>query len=59
MHLEVQVNDLQGALTHALAVGARLAEYQPQHDVRVCFDPAGHPFCLWLDESGEDPAADG
>jgi catechol 2,3-dioxygenase-like lactoylglutathione lyase family enzyme len=56
LHLEVQVNDLQGALTHALAAGARLAEYQPQDDVRVCLDPAGHPFCLWLDESGEDPA---
>jgi catechol 2,3-dioxygenase-like lactoylglutathione lyase family enzyme len=59
MHLEVQVNDLRGALTHALGVGARLADHQPQDDVRVCFDPAGHPFCLWLDESGEDPAAGG
>ena len=59
MHLEVQVDDLQGALTHALEVGARLADHQPQEDVRVCLDPAGHPFCLWLDESGEDPAAGG
>ena len=25
--------------------------YQPQDDVRVCLDPAGHAFCLWLDES--------
>ena len=50
MHLEVQVTDLQGALSHALEVGARLADYQPQDDVRVCLDPAGHPFCLWLDE---------
>ncbi len=52
LHLDVQVNDLPGALAHALACGARLAEYQPQDDVRVCLDPVGHPFCLWLDESG-------
>ena len=52
IHLDVQVNDLPGALEHALACGARLAEYQPQDDVRVCLDPVGHPFCLWVDESG-------
>jgi hypothetical protein len=26
------------------------AEFQPQGDVRVCLDPAGHPFCLWVRE---------
>jgi hypothetical protein len=26
-----------------------LADYQPQDDVRVCLDPDGHPFCLWID----------
>jgi hypothetical protein len=57
VHLEVRVTDLAGALEHALACGARLADHQPQEDVRVCLDPAGHPFCLWLDESGDDPAA--
>jgi catechol-2,3-dioxygenase len=57
MHLEVQVDDLEGALAHALECGARLADHQPQDDVRVCLDPAGHPFCLWIDESGENPAA--
>lgn len=56
-HLEVQVDDLAGALEHALASGATLAAYQPQDDVRVCLDPAGHPFCLWVDPTGEDPAA--
>jgi catechol 2,3-dioxygenase-like lactoylglutathione lyase family enzyme len=50
LHLEVQVSDLEGALAHALECGARLAGYQPQDDVRVCLDPAGHPFCLWLDD---------
>ena len=53
MHLEIQVSDLPGALAHALECGARLAEHQPQDDVRVCLDPAGHPFCLWLDETAE------
>jgi len=24
-----------------------LAEFQPQDDVRVLFDPSGHPFCLF------------
>lgn len=54
MHLEVEVDDLEGALAHALECGARLAAYQPQEDVRVCLDPAGHPFCLWIDPSGAD-----
>ena len=55
-HLEVQVDDLEGALAHALRCGARLADHQPQDDVRVCLDPAGHPFCLWVDPTEEDPA---
>jgi hypothetical protein len=25
-----------------------LADFQPQEDVRVLFDPVGHPFCLFL-----------
>jgi catechol 2,3-dioxygenase-like lactoylglutathione lyase family enzyme len=54
LHLEVRVTDLPGALAHALACGATLADRQPQDDVRVCLDPAGHPFCLWLDEAGDD-----
>jgi catechol 2,3-dioxygenase-like lactoylglutathione lyase family enzyme len=48
MHLEVAVDDLDAAVTHALAAGATLAAHQPQPDVRVCLDPAGHPFCLYL-----------
>ncbi|MFG2062112.1 VOC family protein [Micromonospora sp. NPDC048871] len=48
MHLEIGVEDLDAALDHALACGATLADYQPQDDVRVCLDPDGHPFCLWL-----------
>lgn len=47
-HLEVRVDDLDGAVAHAVACGATVADFQPQKDVRVCLDPAGHPFCLWL-----------
>ncbi|MCI0687066.1 MAG: VOC family protein [Sporichthyaceae bacterium] len=50
MHLEIRVFDLEGAAAHATAAGATLADYQPQDEVRVFLDPAGHPFCLWLDE---------
>jgi catechol 2,3-dioxygenase-like lactoylglutathione lyase family enzyme len=48
MHLDIEVDDLDAAGAHAVAAGATLAEYQPQKDVRVHLDPAGHPFCLWV-----------
>ncbi len=47
MHLDIEVDDLDESGAHAVAAGAVLAEYQPQDDVRVYLDPAGHPFCLW------------
>lgn len=47
MHLEVKVDDLAAGVAHAVAQGAVLAAFQPQQDVRVCLDPAGHPFCLF------------
>lgn len=47
-HLDIAVSDLDGAVAWAVEAGAVLAEYQPQEDVRVLFDPAGHPFCLFL-----------
>jgi catechol 2,3-dioxygenase-like lactoylglutathione lyase family enzyme len=48
MHLDIQVDDLEDAGKHAIAAGATLAIYQPQEDVRIYIDPAGHPFCLYL-----------
>lgn len=48
LHLDIEVDDLEAAGAHAVAVGAVLAEFQPQDDVRVYTDPAGHPFCLWI-----------
>lgn len=49
-HLDIAVDDLDAAGAHAEAAGAVLAEFQPQEDVRVYLDPAGHPFCLYLPE---------
>jgi catechol 2,3-dioxygenase-like lactoylglutathione lyase family enzyme len=49
LHLEILVDDLAGGVEHAQACGAAVAEFQPQDDVRVCLDPAGHPFCLWTE----------
>ena len=46
MHLDFQVEDLEEAVAEAVGLGAELAEHQPQENVRVLFDPAGHPFCL-------------
>jgi hypothetical protein len=48
VHLDIKVDDMEAAGAHALASGATLADYQPQDDVRVYLDPAGHPFCLFL-----------
>src|SRR5918999_2587600 len=45
MHLDLEVDDLGTAVEDALAAGARLADHQPQENVRVMLDPAGHPFC--------------
>ncbi|MFI8194116.1 VOC family protein [Streptomyces sp. NPDC085946] len=47
MHLDIEVNDLSSAVEQALALGATVADFQPQADVRVLYDPAGHPFCLF------------
>lgn len=46
-HIDIAVEDLEQAVAWALEVGARVAAFQPQPDVRVMLDPAGHPFCLF------------
>jgi catechol 2,3-dioxygenase-like lactoylglutathione lyase family enzyme len=48
-HLDIAVSDLDVAVAWAVQAGGTLASYQPQEDVRVLIDPAGHPFCLFLD----------
>ena len=49
-HLDVGVRSLAEAVADAEALGARQAGFQPQDDVRVMLDPAGHPFCLYTDQ---------
>lgn len=46
-HLDLGVDDLDGAVLWAIECGATLADFQPapsRH--RVMIDPEGHPFCL-------------
>jgi predicted enzyme related to lactoylglutathione lyase len=50
MHLDFQVGDLDSAVDEAVALGASVADHQSQENVRVLFDPAGHPFCLCRDD---------
>jgi len=54
MHLDIEVDDLAEGVRYALECGAGLAEFQPQQDVRVFLDPAGHPFCLYTDPDAPD-----
>ena len=49
LHLDFEVTDLGAAVAHAMELGAEEAGYQPQDDVRVLLDPAGHPFCLYAE----------
>lgn len=48
VHLDIEVDDLDAAVALAVEAGATVARFQPQDGVRVCLDPAGHPFCLFL-----------
>jgi Glyoxalase-like domain len=50
MHLDIGVEDLEAGVAWALETGATVAEHQPQQDVRVMLDPAGHPFCVFPDQ---------
>ena len=50
-HLDFDVRDLDEGETRVLAIGARKTEVQPDpDDFRVFLDPAGHPFCLVLED---------
>jgi hypothetical protein len=50
VHFDFQVGDLDSAVADAIELGASVAAAQPNDKVRVLIDPAGHPFCLCLDE---------
>jgi Glyoxalase-like domain len=62
IHLELAVDDLDGAEMAALALGATRAVEQPAPDRwRVLIDPAGHPFCITTlipDDLGPIPRRD-
>ena len=53
MHFEVLVDDLDAAARLVLASGGAEAPHQPPDRdptrIRVMLDPAGHPFCLFVD----------
>lgn len=49
IHIDFLVEDLEAATKHAFECGAMLAPTQFLDGVRVFFDPAGHPFCLFVD----------
>jgi catechol 2,3-dioxygenase-like lactoylglutathione lyase family enzyme len=49
LHLDIEVDDLAEATVRATNAGALQADFQPQDNVRVFLDPAGHPFCLYVD----------
>jgi len=46
MHLDFDVDDLDGTEARVLAAGATKFEVQPGEHFRVYADPVGHPFCL-------------
>ena len=52
MHLEILVDDLEAAVERVLRGGGTEAAHQPgDRDptrIRVMLDPAGHPFCLFV-----------
>ena len=47
LHLDIEVDDLDAAVTLAVEAGATVAEFPPQGGVRVCDHPARHPFRLF------------
>ena len=48
-HIDIDVENLDGAEIAVLRLGAVKADVQPRPDrFRVMIDPAGHPFCLVL-----------
>jgi catechol 2,3-dioxygenase-like lactoylglutathione lyase family enzyme len=49
-HLDIEVHDLESGVARAIDLGAEQAGFQPQEHVRVLLDPAGHPFCLYVED---------
>ncbi len=53
LHFEILVDDLEAAIAGAVAAGATVAPHQPSdrdpRGLRVMLDPAGHPFCFFVE----------
>ena len=53
MHFEIMVDDLEAAVQRVVECGGSEAPHQPADRdpsrLRVMLDPAGHPFCLFVD----------
>jgi Glyoxalase-like domain len=49
MHLDAMVEDLDAAEAEVVALGATKHDHQPGTTFRVFLDPAGHPFCLYVE----------
>jgi predicted enzyme related to lactoylglutathione lyase len=53
MHFEVLVDDLEAAVQRVCELGGSEASVQPadrdRTRLRIMLDPAGHPFCLFVD----------
>ncbi len=55
MHLDIEVTDLDAAVSAAERLGGVVAEYQPQAESRIISDPSGHPFCLYVAAPVDEP----
>ena len=51
MHFDFQVADLDSAVAEAVALGASVATYQPQDNVRVLFEAL--PAWMWVGRADE------
>jgi catechol 2,3-dioxygenase-like lactoylglutathione lyase family enzyme len=53
LHFEMLVDDVDAAADLVVRAGGRAAAYQPPdrdpNRLRVMLDPAGHPFCLFVE----------
>lgn len=54
VHLDIAVADLPAGIARAAELGAVEPPVQPQDDVHVMLDPAGHPFCLFVIPPGRE-----
>lgn len=49
LHLDLAVDNLEEAVDFAVQRGARVAGEQYYPSARTMLDPAGHPFCLFIE----------